>query len=330
MEWKDDLKEFQADSLSVAVIRDFRIADTVIQGDGVTKHTRFQAASVSKMVFTAAVLRMAAEGRLSLEDDMGRYLGDLRLYDTEGRPARATVRQVLTHTAGFGVHGFDGYEYGGVLPTTEQIVLGDPPCNSPKVVQEYLPGEHWVYSGGGFMVLQKCVENIAGMPFAELMDQAVLSPLEMGDSTYRQDVTENLAKGYTTDWTPLPGGHCLMPEQAAAGLWTTAEDLAKFGLHLQNILRGKAGLIPRSLAEEMVTPQHSDVLDMESTACRVGLGCYLKELYGEAYFGHSGDNMGFKSLVNFSIHGGRGCCVLVNSDTAAPLPRKIQDFYLGN
>ena len=329
MDWKRELEEHQADSLSVAVIRNFQIADTVAQGDGVTAHTRFQAASVSKMVFAAAVLRLAAEGRLSLEDDIGRYLGELPLHNAEGRPARATVRQVLAHTAGFGVHGFYGYGHGEELPTTAQIVLGEPPCNSPKVVQEYRPGEHWAYSGGGFMLLQNCVENISGLPFADFMERAVLSPLEMGDSTYRQDVTEHIAKGYTTDWNPVPGGHQLMPEQAAAGLWTTAVDLAKFGIHMQNILRGKAGIIPRALVEEMVTPQHGDVLDLEDTACRTGLGCYIKQLYGETYFGHSGSNVGFKALVNFSVQNGKGCCVLVNADAAAPLRRRIQDFFLG-
>ena len=266
---------------------------------------------------------------MSLEDDVSRYLGDLRLQDADGRPAKATVRQILSHTAGFGVHGFYGYGHGGELPDTAQIIRGEPPCNSPKVVQEYRPGEHWVYSGGGFMILQKCVENIADMPFADFMEQAVLRPLDMTDSTYRQDVTERIARGYTTDWNPVPNGHQLMPEQAAAGLWTTAVDLAKFGIHLQNILRGKAGVIPQALVEEMVTPQHGDVLDLEGTACKTGLGCYGKQLYGEAYFGHSGSNVGFKSLVNFSLHGGKGCCVMVNADAAAPLRGKIQDFFLG-
>lgn len=329
MNWNDELKRYQADALSIAVIRHGQIADTVAEGDGVSIHTRFQAASVSKMVFTVAVLCLAGEGRLSLDGDVSRYLGGLRLRRKDGLPVKATVRQVLSHTAGFGVGGFEGYKHGAALPTTAQIILGEPPCNSPEVMQEYTPGEHWIYSGGGFMVLQKCVENISGLPFAGFMEQTVLRPLDMTDSTYRQDVAGDLAKGYTTDFTPVPNGHNLMPEQAAAGLWTTAVDLAKFGMHLQGILRGDEGLVPQALVREMITPQHSDVLDVEDTDCKTGLGCYLKTIRGEAYFGHSGDNVGFKSLVNFSVQSGTGCCVLVNSDTAAPLPGKIQDFFLG-
>lgn len=119
-----------------------------------------------------------------------------------------------------------------------------------------------------------------------------------------------------------------MPEQAAAGLWTTAEDLAKFGIHIMNILRGENGLIPRSLAKLMTSPQHSDVFDMEGTKCRTGLGCYLKDIGGKKYFGHSGGNVGFVSLVNFSAESGDGCCTLVNSDGAVPLLLKIQSKFL--
>lgn len=328
MFFDDELKKYHADALSVAVIRNFEIADTITEGCNVTIHTRFQAASISKMVFTLSVLYLVAENKISLDDDVNKYLGNIFLQDFNGLPARATIRQILSHTAGFGVHGFAGYGHDVKLPTTEQIILGEPPCNSPKVVQEYTPGEHWVYSGGGFMILQKCIENISGIPFADFMAQTVLLPLDMTDSTFRQDITESIVQGYPIDRTPVPDGYNLMPEQAAAGLWTTASDLAKFGIHLQNTLRGKAGLVPQALVQEMIRPQHDDILDLENTHCKTGLGCYIKYIHDEAYFGHSGSNFGYKSRINFSVQNGNGCCVLINSDAAAPLVQKIQNFFL--
>ncbi len=328
MNFKDEMKRYDADALSVAVIRNYQIAETITEGNNVTAHTRFQAASISKMVFTLSVLCLVAGNKISLEDDINQYLGDICLQNAVGLPARATIRQILSHTAGFGVHGFAGYGHDVKLPTTEQIISGEPPCNSPKVVQEYMPGEHWVYSGGGFMILQKYIENIVRMPFEDFMEQTVLLPLDMVDSTFRQDITGNIVEGYPLNRTPFPDGHNLMPEQAAAGLWTTASDLARFGIHLQNILRGKSGLIPQALVQEMIRPQHDDILDMENTHCKTGLGCYLKYIHDEAYFGHSGSNFGYKSRMNFSVLNGNGCCVLVNSDAAAPLIDKIQDFFL--
>lgn len=330
MDFLKELQKYGADSLSLAVVRNYRISETVSVGADITPHTRFQAASISKMVFTLAVLRLVSEGKISLDDDVNRYLGGTLITDRDGNTVSVNVRQILSHTAGLGVPGFDGYTVGSVLPTTSQIIAGEPPCNSPKVCREYAPDEHWVYSGGGFTVLQKCAENIAGMDFADFMEQYVLSPLEMADSAFRQDVTENLAKGYPENAEPVFGGHMLMPEQAAAGLWTTAADLAKFGIHIQNILRGEKGLIPKSFAELMISPQHSDIFDMEGTKCRTGLGCYLKSIGGKEYFGHSGGNIGFVSLANFSSADGNGCCILVNSDGAIPLLLKIQRKFLDN
>lgn len=328
MNIQDELQKYHADALSLAVVKNDRIDGIFAVGDGVTPHTRFQAASVSKMVFTLAVLKLVSEGRLDLEDDVNAYLSDCPLLRRDGTKGKATIRQLLTHTAGTGVHGFEGYPVGSALPETKQILAGEPPCNSPGVYQEHVPGKRWRYSGGGFMLLQKCAENITGMDFADFMDQYVLSPLKMDDSSFRQDLTENLACGYTQNFQPVPNGHYLMPEQAAAGLWTTAADLARFGLHIQRILRGDEGLIPQGLARQMTAPQHEEWLELEGTRCRTGLGCYLKILHGKAYFGHSGGNEGFESLVNFSVEGGSGCCVLLNANEAYPLTRKLQDVFL--
>lgn len=328
MDFLSELEKCGANSLSIAVVKNYQVAEAITEGHGVTTNTRFQAASISKMLFTLAFLRLVSEGRISLEDDVNNYLGDCPITDRDGNTVSVNARQILSHTAGLGVDGFYGYPMGTVLPTTSQIINGEPPCNSPKVYCEYAPDEHWVYSGGGFMVLQKCAENITEMDFADFMQQYVLSPLDMEDSTFRQDITENLAKGYTENSEPISGGHMLMPEQAAAGLWTTANDMTKFGIHIQNILRGESGLIPQKLAELMTSPQHSDVFDMEGTKCCTGLGCYLKNIGDKHYFGHCGGNEGFVSIANFSLKDGDGCCTFINSNGAVPLLLKIQSEFL--
>lgn len=328
MNYQEKLLKGHATSFTLAVVRDYRVAEIVAEGDGATPRTRFQAASISKMVFALAVLRLASEGRLSLEDDVNRYLGGAPLTRPDGSPGRAAVRQILTHTAGIGVHGFDGYPAGSRLPSTAQIIAGEPPCNSPKICQEKDPGGHWDYSGGGFMVLQRCVENLTEENFVDFMDAYVLAPLEMESSTFRQDLADDIAYGYGEGGAPIPGGHRLMPELAAAGLWTTAGDMAKFGIHIQNILRGERGLIPRELAEEMVAPQLDGEIQMEGTLCRVGLGCYRKAINGREYFGHSGGNEGFESLANFSVQSGDGFCAFANANGAGALELEIQKEVL--
>lgn len=323
-----ELQNYHADSISIAVIKEYQVRETMTAGPGITPHTRFQAASISKMVFALAVLRLVSEGKLALEADVNDYLGSEPLTRQEGAPAKASVRQILAHTAGINVHGFEGYRPGESLPTTAQIIAGEPPCNSPKVYQEYTPEEHWVYSGGGYMVLQRSIENITGQPFTDFMEDCILTPLGMTESSFRQDLTENLAYGCEKERKPMEGGHNQMPEYAAAGLWTTPSDMAKFGIHIQKILRGEEGVILQSLAQKMITPQHSDLLNMEGTQCRTGIGCYLKTLHDKLYFGHSGSNVGFESLVNFSVEGGSGSCIFVNGNGVSPLIWKVQEEIL--
>lgn len=147
MDFLSELEKCGANSLSIAVVRNHQITEAITEGHGVTTHTRFQAASISKMVFTLAFLRLVSEGRISLEDDVNNYLGDCPITDREGNTVSLNARQILSHTAGLGVDGFYGYPMGTVLPTTSQIINGEPPCNSPKVYCEYAPDEHWVYSG---------------------------------------------------------------------------------------------------------------------------------------------------------------------------------------
>lgn len=80
-----------------------------------TCHTRFQAASISKMVFTLSVPQLAAGNKISLNDGISKYLDDIHLQDSNGLSAKATVRQILSHTAGFGIHGFDEYGHSPLL-----------------------------------------------------------------------------------------------------------------------------------------------------------------------------------------------------------------------
>ncbi len=87
-------------------------------------------------------------------------------------------------------------------------------------------------------------------------------------------------------------------------------------------------MISQELMKKMITPQHDDLLKLEGTLCRTGLGCYLKTIYGKKYFGYSGGNERFESLVNFSVSDGNGCCIFINSNDAYPLILKLQNEFL--
>jgi CubicO group peptidase (beta-lactamase class C family) len=132
--------------------------------------------------------------------------------------------------------------------------------------------------------------------------------LGMTDSTYDQPLPEarrgSAAGGHTSDGKLLPGRYHTYPEMAAAGLWTTPTDLAKFLLEIAKARRGESAVLSKALALEMTTPRKSDY----------GLGLGLTGQGREAGFGHGGSNEGFRCQMTAFFEGGRGAVVMTNGD----------------
>ena len=151
-----------------------------------------------------------------------------------------TLRHLLSHTAGFSVHGFGGYQVGAAVPPMKQVLDGKPPANSSPIRVELLPGSKVQYSGGGYTVMQLLIMDVTGKPFPQAMRTLVLDPVGMRDSTDEQPLPKGLAKLAATGHvkgTPIAGGWHVYPEMAAAGLWTTPTDLARFVMAF-NMRRG--------------------------------------------------------------------------------------------
>jgi CubicO group peptidase (beta-lactamase class C family) len=225
--------------------------------------TLFQAASISKPVFALAVMRLVQEGQLNLDEDVNTYLTSWRISAIENWQPRITLRQLLSHTAGLTVHGFPGYRSSQRLPNTVQILNGEPPANTSKVEVNLIPGLHLRYSGGGTTIAQQVLVDILKQPFPEIMHELVLAPLGMTNSTYEQplpsDWSSRTATAHVSSGIPLEGKHHVYPEMAAAGLWTTAADLAKVGVELMRVLRGlPPTLWSKASIEEMLHPQQPE------------------------------------------------------------------------
>ena len=271
--------------------------------------TLFQAGSVSKPVAALAALRLVESAKLTLDDPVGKYLGASTL------PARylVTLRQLLSHTSGLSVSGFHGYPRGKPVPSLEQILLGQAPANSPAIVLEGRPGAQYRYSGGGYTVLQQVMTEVTGEPFPQAMSALVLAPLAMKDSTYEQPLPENLAAraatGHDSKSRPIPGRWNTYPEMAAAGLWTTAPDLARYVIAVQKAYSGQGGgSIGQATAHEMLRPQ------FDTTAlgpANPGLGPFVNDTRDT--FGHGGTNNGYKCRILATKSVGQGTVIMTNS-----------------
>ena len=285
----------------------------------VSLDTMFQSASISKPVVAMAALRLVQQGKLSLDEDVNRKLKSWKIPENEfTKDQKVTLRRLLSHSAGITVSGFLGYTAAAERPSLIQILDGEKPANSAPVRVDMVPGTKFRYSGGGYVVLQQLLVDVAGLPFERLMDDSVLRKLEMNHSSFEQQLSaaeaEFAASGHLPDGSVIPGRWYSYPELGPAGLWTTPSDLARFVIEIQRSREGKSNkILSKKMIEQMLTPQ------MENSA----LGLFVEGQDKSARFTFSGSNVGFKSYLVGYLNAGRGAVVMTNSETGAPLVVEI-------
>jgi CubicO group peptidase (beta-lactamase class C family) len=312
------MKAYNDPALSIAVIDDYRIAWTkaygVVGADDsrpVNDHTLFQAGSISKPVAATAMLHLVESGRLSLDEDVNKYLTTWKVPENEFTAnAKVTLRRLASHTAGTTVHGFPGYEVGAAQPTIAQILDGTTPANTDPVRVDFLPGSKARYSGGGVTIEQLVLTDVTGEPFPELLRKWVFDKLDLRDSTFEQPLpparAAHAAHGAHSDGKPVKGNWHVYPEMAAAGLWTTPTDLAKFAIETALAEEGKsAKVLNTATTRERLTPQPG--------TDNIGLGFFLPpKSPGE--FGHDGADEGFQASLVMNAKSGKGVVIMTNSE----------------
>lgn len=263
------LTRFRVPGVSIAVLKAFTIvlaeaygvAD-VETGAPVTRDTMFQAASISKPAAAMVSLKAAQDRRFGLDQDVNTILKTWKLPALPGRGSalNVTPRTLMSHTAGTGdAFGFPGYDPGATLPTVPQILDGQTPSTLRAVRLERPPMTGYEYSGGGVMIQQLALTDATGRPFAPLARETVLVPLGMTNSTFDQPLSPRqaarAARAHDRTGARSAAPFHVYPEQAAAGLWTTATDLARFAIEVQLAIQGRSErVLAPAMAREMVTP----------------------------------------------------------------------------
>ncbi|MEV0644079.1 amino acid adenylation domain-containing protein [Phytomonospora sp. NPDC050363] len=251
--------------------------------------TLFQAGSISKLVTAAGVLRLVQDGVLDLDTEADRYLRDWRI------GAGVTIRRLLTHTAGLTETGYDGYVPGEPVPTLLDSLNGRAPATTPPVRRELEPGARTRYSGAHFTVLQQVITDATATGFAELMHGLVLDPLGMRESGYRPPAADTpSATGHDYSGQSYRGRWRVMPELAAAGLWSTPRDLLRLLAELCGTGPGDA----------------SRVLTPDSAALILGRTGEA----GESLRIDTGGTPGYQCLVVTDRRTGDGLVVMTNAD----------------
>ncbi|NUP94903.1 MAG: serine hydrolase [Planctomycetaceae bacterium] len=278
--------------LSVAVARGDRML--VERGYGLADvefdvlanaQTCFRIGSVTKQFTAALVLRCAEEGKLSLEDELSKFVPSFPL---QGR--KVTIRQLLNHTSGIVSYTDLDEEWHSKWPLElsheELLALVK---DKPFVFE---PGTKWAYNNTGYYLLGMVLESVRGKPYAEIVREELATPLGLGRTRYDSNVEliKNRAQGYSFEGGKLANDQILGMNQpgAAGALVSTAGELVRWQ---QALAHGK--VVSAASFAQMTTP--TVLPDAHDTG--YGFGLSIDDLDGVKRVQHGGGIFGFNSML---------------------------------
>jgi CubicO group peptidase (beta-lactamase class C family) len=286
-----------------------------LNGPAVTPHTLFAAESMSKPVTALAVLKLYEERKIELDRNVNDYLKRWKLPEnTLSGPKIVTVRQLLTHTSGIGTHNGELYDVSKPMPTLLNDLDGEPPSRTPAVRIETPPGSKYHYANGGYEVLQLLVEDVTGESFASFVTKAVLQPAEMTRSRYGVPLSDELsaqaATAYQVDHA-IPPQKYFNSNYAAGGLWSTATDMARLLIEVQQEYCGKSSrILKQATIRQALVPGPT----VKPGELWQGLGIMIGGKDGAHYMEHGGAGFFQDDMVAYFQNRRDGLVVMANGN----------------
>lgn len=284
----------------------------------ITTETLFQAGSISKPVSAMIALQLVQRGRLVLDEDVNKKIVSWKVPENEfTREQKVTLRRILSHNAGLTNHAVGNYTSGDRLPTLLQILDGEKPANTGPIRVDVVPGSVWRYSGGGYTVLQQLIIDVGGKPFETQAQEVIFDRLKMIHSTFKQPLSDKFrglaAVGHNRAGEKLDGNWIIFPEMAAAGMWTTPSDLARFALELHKPTNGRSNkVLSAAMSDQMLTRQFGSW----------GLGLEVDGDGDSVHYSHGGDTEGYKCFM-VMYQNGQGVVIMTNSERGDRLVDEI-------
>ena len=301
----DALQQTGVPSASVAVVTDGKLQFARAYGRqnggqaAATTTAAYPIASVSKQITGAAILLLAEEGKLSLDDPVARYLPALTDAD------KVTIRQLLSHTSGYRDYWPQNYAFSAMFsPVQPQGILD----RWAKMPLDFAPGSQWQYSNTGFVAAGQIVEKVSGEPFMRFVQRRIFQPLNMkvGDADF--DLKSLDAQPFTRfALGPVRPATWVKPGwlYAAGQLATTPTEWSKWSI--------------ARLDRTLMTPASWDAQEKEvpladGKPTRYGLGVFTDEVRGRKRVHHGGAHVGFLSEDRVYPNDKAAVIVFVNAD----------------
>ena len=267
--------------------------------------TLFRPGSTSKLFTWTAVMQQVEQGKLDLDHDVNEYL-DFKIPPRDGKSI--TLRQVMTHTAGF------EDTARGLLPTKPEDVNLERYLKTHIPARIFAPGEIVAYSNYGCGLAGYIVQRVSGESFDDYVQHHIFDPLGMHHSSFAMPLPPRLAplmaKGYKTASDGEPQPFELVDPAPAGALSSSATDMAKFMIaQLQDGRYGDTRILQQATAELMHSPQHTAAPGMAG----FDLGFYQEDRNGQRIIGHGGDTIVFHSDLHLLLDANVGIFMSFNS-----------------
>ncbi len=285
-----------------------------------TPNMRYSVGSISKQFTATAILMLQQEGKLSIDDPVGKYIPGL----TRGNDV--TIREILSHTSGYQDYWPEDYVMTTMLhpETAEQIIdtWGKKPL-------DFEPGTQWQYSNTNFVIAGRIVEVVSGEPYFTFLTEHIFRPLGM-TSVWNSDQKKLTPPDATPYYRHALGPLRIAPNEgigwmfAAGELAMTPHDLALWD----------ESLIAQSLLKpESYKAMFTEVKLKNGEGTHYGLGVEVRERNGHRSIEHGGEVSGFVSDNEVLIDDGAAVAVLTNQDAveaASTIARLAAPLVAGN
>ncbi|MGA2635808.1 MAG: serine hydrolase domain-containing protein [Terracidiphilus sp.] len=278
-----------------------RLATATTPALPATPQMRYSIGSISKQFTATAILLLQEEGKLSLDDPVGKYIPGLTRGD------EVTIRQILSHTSGYQDYWPEDYVMTPMLRAESPQQILDTWAKKPL---DFEPGTKWEYSNTNFVIAGRIVEQITGAPLMDFLTRRIFRPLKM-NSVWNSDEAKLTQADATAYYRHALGPLRVAPKEgrgwmfAAGELAMTAHDLALWD----------ESLISQSiLSSESYKKMFTEVKLKDGTGTHYGLGVGIHDLDGHRSIDHSGEVSGFVSDNNVLVDDGVAVAVLTNQD----------------
>ena len=301
----DVLKKTDVPSASIAVVTDGTLAYAKAYGrqrlapSAPSVTARYPIASVSKQFTAAAILLLAEEGRLSLDDKVAKYLPELTDAD------KVTIRQLLSHTSGYRDYWPQDFAFAAMRsPVKPDAIL----ARWAKAPLDYAPGSKWQYSNTGYVAAGRIVEIASGEPLMAFLQAHILKPAGMAAIDADYGLTKADAAGFTryalgpvrVSQVPAPGWLW-----AAGQLATTPSELAKWDI---------ARIRRTVLKPESWQAQEGEIKLTDGSGSGYGLGVFVDSVGGHRRIQHDGAAEGYLTVNRVYPDERAAIIVTVNAD----------------